>query len=212
MRNAAIVTSAQDGNGGNILLDGGRSVVLDHSRVTTSVLGEQNGNAGDISVSATALALNNAFIQANTEAVRARGGNVLINAGVLVASGPILVGSTTPLDASGTGINVIQAAAPDGVSGNVQIGAPVLDIAGNLRALSTEVISAAAVGRDLCRVGASSSLTPLGRGGLRPTAAGLIRPEIHRQLITPRQADAQQRGVISARADTSQRNAYRCEY
>jgi hypothetical protein len=39
------------------------------------------------------------------------------------------------------GINVIQAAAPDGVSGNVQIRAPALDIAGSLRGLSTEVIS-----------------------------------------------------------------------
>jgi hypothetical protein len=212
MRNAAIVTSAQDGNGGNIRLDSGRTILLDHSRVTTSVLGEQNGNAGDISVSARALAMNNAFIQANTEAPRARGGNVLINVGALVSSGVTLVGSNTPLDPSATGINVIQAAAPEGVSGNVQIGAPALDIAGSLRALSTEVISTAAVGKDLCRVGASSSLTPLGRGGLRPTVAGLIRPEIRPEPSSSPHAELQRRDVVSARADTSQRNAYRCEY
>jgi hypothetical protein len=39
------------------------------------------------------------------------------------------------------------------------------------------VIDVGPLGKDLCRVGAGSSLTPVGRGGLRPSAAGLIRPE-----------------------------------
>jgi hypothetical protein len=68
------------------------------------------------------------------------------------------------------------------------------------------------VGRDLCRVGASSSLTPLGRGGLRPTVAGLIRPEIRLDAGSSRQAAKHPRDVVSARAETNQRNAYRCEY
>jgi hypothetical protein len=123
-----------------------------------------------------------------------------------------LVGFNTPLGPSARGINVIQAAAPDGVSGNVQIRAPALDIAGSLRGLSTEVINTAVVGRDLCRVGASSSLTPLGRGGLRPTVAGLIRPEVRLDAASSRQAAAQRRDVVSARAETNQQNAYRCEY
>jgi len=39
------------------------------------------------------------------------------------------------------------------------------------------VVSFGALAKDLCRVGASSSLTPVGRGGLRATATGMIRPE-----------------------------------
>jgi hypothetical protein len=72
---------------------------------------------------------------------------------------------------------VIQAAAPDGVSGEVRIGAPSLDIAGSLTGLSAELLSAPALTKDLCRIGAGSSLTPLGRGGLRPTSSGMIRPD-----------------------------------
>jgi len=63
------------------------------------------------------------------------------------------------------------------VSGNVDVNTPVSDIAGSLRGLSTEVVSFGALGKDLCRIGARSSLTPLGRGGQRATAAGMIRPE-----------------------------------
>ena len=39
------------------------------------------------------------------------------------------------------------------------------------------MIDFGALGKDPCRVGAGSSLTPVGRGGLPPTAGGLIRPE-----------------------------------
>jgi len=39
------------------------------------------------------------------------------------------------------------------------------------------MIDFGALGKDPCRVGAGSSLTPVGRGGLPATANGLIRPE-----------------------------------
>ena len=75
------------------------------------------------------------------------------------------------------GVNVIQAAAPSGVSGTISSTTPALDIAGSLKGLSADVITVGKLGMDLCRVGATSSFTSLGRGGLRPSAAGMIRPE-----------------------------------
>jgi hypothetical protein len=75
------------------------------------------------------------------------------------------------------GFNVIQAAAPSGVSGTIAITAPVSGTAGELSGLEAEMVDVGPLGKDLCRLGAGSSLTPVGRGGLRPSAAGLIRPD-----------------------------------
>jgi hypothetical protein len=120
------------------------------------------------------------FIQANTTGAGASGGDVLIDVQNLVPSGNRLaLGGTSAavFDPNAFGLNVIQAAAPTGVSGTVDVTAPALDITSSLRGLSTEVVSFGALAKDLCRVGASSSLTPLGRGGQRATASGMIRPE-----------------------------------
>lgn len=180
LRDAAITTTAQDGDGGTIRITGGRGILLDRSQVTTSVLGAQNGNGGDISIRTSALTMNTGFIQANTAAPRARGGNVLVDVDTLVPSGNTLVlGGDIPFsfDRDVFALNVIQAAAPDGVSGSVDVTSPALDIAGSLTGLSAELIAFGTLGKDLCRVGAGSSLTPVGRGGLRASASGMIRPE-----------------------------------
>jgi hypothetical protein len=174
-----IITSANEGNGGSIRIDGSGVLVLDHSLITTSVAG-LSGNGGDITINAGVLVMNSGFIQANTAGTGARGGNVAISVQSFVPSGgTVAIGGAAPLVFQGNvfGLNVIQAAAPTGVSGIVNVNSPVADIAGSLRALSTEVVSFGALGKDLCRIGAGSSLTPLGRGGLRARAAGMIRPE-----------------------------------
>jgi hypothetical protein len=174
-----IATTAADGNGGAIRIDGAGTMLLDHSQITTSVSGLV-GNGGDIAIHTGALVMNTGFIQANTAGKGARGGNVTIDVPVLIASADrVAVGGAVPLnfDAGAFGLNVIQAAAPTGVSGAVNVNAPTLDISGSLRALSAEVINFGALGKDLCRVSAHSSLTPLGRGGLRPVSSSLIRPE-----------------------------------
>jgi hypothetical protein len=124
--------------------------------------------------------MNSGFIQANTAGAGARGGNVAIDVQTFVPSGgSVIVGGTVPLvfRPEAANFNVVQAAAPDGVSGRIDVNSPVTDISGSLRGLSTEVVSFGALAKDLCRVGESSSFTPVGRGGLRATAAGMIRPE-----------------------------------
>jgi len=174
-----ISTSANSGNGGSIRIQGGKLMVLDKAQITTSVLGA-SGNGGDIGVKADVLVMNTGFIQANTAAVAASGGNVMIDVGALIPSGNTLTLGSRSAHAIAQevfGYNVIEAAAPDGISGNIQVSSPALDLAGALGGLSTAMIDFGALGKDPCRVGAGSSLTPVGRGGLPPTAGGLIRPE-----------------------------------
>ncbi len=179
LRDATIATTAVDGNGGGIDINAGAFMLLDHAQVSTSVLGLRNGNGGDISLKADTLVMQTGSIQANTAAAQATGGNVAIDVGLLVTGGALALGGDQAIafDPSLAGVNVIQAAAPGGVSGNVQVSSPIVDIAGNLRGLTSEVIDYGALSRDLCRVGLGSSFTPVGRGGLRISSRGWIRDE-----------------------------------
>ncbi|MCX7168849.1 MAG: hypothetical protein NTY41_00780 [Proteobacteria bacterium] len=176
---SSITTSANLGNGGSITIQGGKFMTLDNSRITTSVAG-LTGNGGDIDIRANALIMNTGFIQANTAARDAAGGKVGIDVRMLVPSGSSLfVGGQTPYNflPGVFGFNVIQAAAPTGVSGTIQIASPVLDISGSLNGLNAQVISTGGLGRSPCQISSGSSLAQSGRGGLPPSARGLLRPE-----------------------------------
>lgn len=182
-----ITTSANLGNGGQIGINGGTLLSLNQSKINTSVIGAA-GNGGDIRIRADALLLNTGFIQANTAASQASGGLVDIGVGTLLASGSILfVGGQSPLDfAPGIfGFNVIQAAAPTGVSGTIQITSPLLDLSGSLGRLSAQVMDAAGLGRDPCRAAGGSSLAQAGRGGLPLSHRGLLRAEAEQALPAP---------------------------
>ena len=188
---SSITTSANAGNGGSIRIRGGKLMLLENSQITTSVLGTR-GNGGDIGVSASVLVMNTGFIQANTAARAASGGNVLIDVASLIPGGNTLTLGSRSAHTFTPGVfgyNVIEAAAPDGVSGNIQVSSPALDLAGALRGLSTATIDFGALDRDPCRVGAGSSLTPVGRGGLPATAGGAIRPEPMPSGATPAMSD-----------------------
>lgn len=176
---ARILTSAHDGNGGPISLTAGRYLQLQDAQVESSVLGPLNGNGGNIRVDTPVLVLDNAALQANTAAARASGGDVSINVRALVPSGSTLrLGGTEPVpfEPGRPGLNVIQAAAPEGLSGNVQVAVPALDLAGSLRALDAQVLDVGIVGNDFCGIGTGSSLVRSGRGGLLPTIADVARP------------------------------------
>jgi len=172
----SITTSANLGNGGEIVIDAG-TVRLVNSQVTTSVLGTV-GNGGDIHLRADVLRLETGFIQANTAARDASGGDVSIDARTLIATGSnVFVGGSTPINfVPGVfGLNVIQAAAPTGVSGAIELTSPVLDTAGALVGLGAAPLDTSLLGRSPCRVGASSSLAFAGRGGLAPSAREAFR-------------------------------------
>ncbi|MBI4740376.1 MAG: hypothetical protein HY777_02200, partial [Betaproteobacteria bacterium] len=179
LERGSITTSAHLGNGGSIAVTGRSVITLRDAQITTSVSGIK-GNGGDISLGAEALVMDTGFIQANTAADRATGGNVGIGVHMLVPGGSTLfVGGQTPFafQPGIFGFNVIQAAAPTGVSGTIQIASPVLDIAGSLLGLNTEVIDTGGLGRSPCQTTGGNSLSITGRGGLPPSARSLLRAE-----------------------------------
>ena len=176
---SGITTTANDGNGGAIDIRAGQ-IWLQNSQIATSVLGTTTGNGGDITINADTLIMNTGFIQANTEATNASGGRVSITVNNLAASGnSLFIGGNTPytyLSSVGIfGFNVIQAAAPTGVSGTVQLSTPSLDVTAGLIGLDTHPITAQ-VARHLCENSSGSSLVPVGRGGLPPGGADLLSP------------------------------------
>ena len=176
LSSSRITTSANDGNGGRIRILGGSAVSLNQSRINTSVVGT-SGNGGDILINADAMALNSGFIQANTSASLASGGRVSVNVRTLAASGnTAFVGGQTPFLFTPDifGFNVIQAAAPTGLSGTVQVTSPVIDLSGSLGRLGAPVMDVAQLGRTPCQIAGGSSLVQAGQGGLPVSNRGLL--------------------------------------
>jgi filamentous hemagglutinin family protein len=169
-----IGTQAQDGDGGPVRIRAGL-IWLDHAQLTTSVLGVDNGNGGNIALQGQQLVLNGGFIQANTAAQAAHGGRIFVDAGAILAYGNRLqIGgkrlvSFTPAST----LNLIQAAAPNGISGDIVLSAPQLSLSGVLAHLGGPQFDAGPLSPDYCALGAGSSLTRLGRGGLPPKGSGL---------------------------------------
>ncbi len=199
---SSITTSANLGNGGAISIFGGKIITLENSQITTSVLGLA-GNGGNILLNADALVLNTGFIQANTGAPNAAGGLVKLNLQTLVTSGnSLLVGGNVPnvFQPGVFGYNVVQAAAPTGVSGVVQITTPLLDVTGSLSGLSTQVLDTGGLGRNPCQVKRGSTLAQSGRGGLAPSARGLLDVEPQFAQVRAAQSPLPE---IHARADSA---------
>lgn len=164
--NSQITTSSNLGNGGAISALGGQLLALKNSQITTSVLGT-SGNGGDINVRSQALALNTGVIQANTAARDAAGGRVQVDVATLLPSaGALWVGGNTPyaLVPGQFGLNVIQAAAPTGLSGRIDIAAPALDLSGALQGLGVPWFDSARLGHNPCDTRSGSTLAIAGRG------------------------------------------------
>jgi hypothetical protein len=106
--------------------------------------------------------------------------NVRIDTQYLIPSGGTLfVGGSQSLDFRPGifGLNVIQAAAPTGVSGAITITTPALDVSAGLTPINARVLDGGGLGRGLCDVSGGSSLSSSGRGGMPPTARGFLRDE-----------------------------------
>ena len=177
-----ITTSSNDGDGGPITIQGA-VIILQQGLVTTSVEG-LSGNGGDITITgrspADVLVFEEGFIQANTAAKGASGGNIFIDARAVIAEADRLAvgGQERQIFEPGTGLNVIQAAAPGGEQGTIHITAPELDISGSLVNLAANYIEPVRLATDPCTaVGGekASALVIEGRGGM---PAGPDEPSI----------------------------------
>jgi hypothetical protein len=164
-----ITTSAENANAGPIEIDGGRLWLTD-SLITTSANGEV-GDGGDIKLTPEYLILDGGFVQANTAAPGASGGDILIDSRALIASQSLVeIGGAVRQDfAVSRGRNIIQAAAPDGEQGTIDVTSPDLDITAALVPLTTAFDDPDDLLTDLCRGvtgAAASSLIERGAGGL----------------------------------------------
>jgi filamentous hemagglutinin family protein len=169
---ATITTASKGGDAGTIAISGGRLWLTD-GHISTSAQGA-TGDGGDIVLRPDYLILDGGFIQANTAAVGARGGDILIDSRALVASESLVeIGGAVRQDfAVSRGRNIIQAAAPGGEQGTIDVTSPDLDITAALVPLATVFDDPDDLLTDLCRGvtgAAASSLVERGAGGLPPT-------------------------------------------
>ena len=165
-----ISTEAQNGNGGSITIQGGDILTLANSGIRTSVLG-QNGNGGNISVTVNRLVMETGLIQANTAAKGANGGTVFLNVETLLPSGSMLIfGGNEPVNwdihSNEFGWNVIQAAAPGGISGVINLTSPQLNLNGVLSNFGNPKFYSETLNQDICSMGTGSSLVRRGKGGM----------------------------------------------
>jgi large exoprotein involved in heme utilization and adhesion len=121
-----IDTEAQLASGGNIVLSAQGVLYLDNAQITTSV-GGGKGDGGNITLNPEFIIMDNGKIIAR--AVEGRGGNIDINTMGIY---------TFPPKSS----NFIDASSQFGISGEVDIESPDVDVSGNLIVLSADVLNA----------------------------------------------------------------------
>ncbi len=182
---SSINTVASESDGGSIHVES-KALALLNSVLITSAEGQQ-GNGGDITINTDTLVMSGGFIQANTTAQGASGGEIQVNARNTIASqGGILVGGDIRQQFSPTSrLNVIQAAAPDGVSGQVDLSTVELNIAGQLAKVDSNFVAQKTIANDPCNVARNekmSSLIQTGQGGLPVKASDNINLPLHRHL------------------------------
>jgi len=176
----SITTSANQGNGGSVSISGQGPLWLDHSNITTSVTGT-SGNGGDINIDVPYVVLNTGAIQANTAASHASGGNLTIDAQAVIPTYEsfILGGNAVRFDPASEGLNVVQAAAPDGVSGVLAVTEPTLDLGNSMTGLVGKPSTPTVLGRSPCSYRRGSSLSVAGRGGLPISARDPLWIDAH---------------------------------
>jgi large exoprotein involved in heme utilization and adhesion len=158
-QNGAVTTATEGAGGGAIALTAGRLVQLQESDVTTSVRGG-GGDAGNLTLDAPFIVADGSHIIAN--AFGGRGGNIRIGAEVFLADPASLVSASSEL----------------GISGTVDIQAPVTSLGGTLAALPQAFVNVAALLPARCaarwRGGKTSSLVLGGRDSLPLEPSGVL--------------------------------------
>jgi filamentous hemagglutinin family protein len=163
-QSSSITTESAESGGGSIEIHAGSLVQLTDSSITTSVHGG-GGDAGNITIDPEFVILENSQILA--QAFGGNGGNILIVAGVFFA------------DPNST----VSASSTQGVSGTVDIQAPVTNLSGTLAPLPAEIVQAAALLQARCAArlagGTSSSFVVAGRDGLPLEPGGMLSSPLY---------------------------------
>jgi filamentous hemagglutinin family protein len=161
MRNSTVTTSAAQASGGNIKLTASNIIRIVDSNITSSVQGQAGSNGGNIDIDPQLVVIQNSQLLANANA--GAGGNITI-----AATGAVLVDPNSRIDAS---------AGPAGVSGSVNIYAPIQVLSGALVPLKL-AYSQAGLSGDRCAAdptGQFSSFVQTGRDVV-PQVPGALTP------------------------------------
>lgn len=133
----------------------------------------QNGDGGDITIQGTIeetpadhLVLKHGFIQANTAAENAKGGDIRLDVNAILADKS---GEGLSIDAmerlvfeDNPHLNVIQAAAPEGTQGEIHLKeGSFLDISGSIADISTRIKDPIPVYTDSCEIVDTSKASSL---------------------------------------------------
>ena len=161
VRNSPVSTESAEASGGNIKLTAPNIIRLVDSTLTSSVQGQAGSNGGNINIDPQLVVIQNSRILADANA--GAGGSITI-----AASGAVLVDPNSLLRAS---------AGPAGVSGSVNINAPIQILSGALVPLKL-AYSQAGLSGDRCAAdpqGQFSSFVQTGRDGV-PQVPGALSP------------------------------------
>lgn len=166
--NSRMTTEALHADAGPIRFDGGM-LFVQNSQITTTAE-HAAGKGGDIHLTPKQLILEQGFIQAN--AGSGNGGDITIASAALLhpATQNVIIGGHERLVFNPHfGASVIQAVAPRGVSGKIELTAPDLDMIASLVPLRTPFQDPNAILQNLCQLFGTpnaSTLIERGRGGL----------------------------------------------
>ena len=161
VRNSQVSTESAEASGGDIKLTAPDIIRLVDSRLTSSVQGQAESNGGNINIDPQLVVIQNSQLLANANA--GAGGNINI-----AASGAVLIDPNSVLNAT---------AGPAGVSGSININAPIQVLSGALVPLNL-VYRQAGLSGDRCAAdptGQFSSFVQTGRDGV-PQVPGALSP------------------------------------
>jgi filamentous hemagglutinin family protein len=161
VRNSQVSTESAEASGGNIKLTAPNLVRIVDSTLSSSVQGQAGSNGGNINIDPQWVVIQNSQLLANANA--GAGGNITI-----AALGAVLIDPSSLLSAS---------AGPAGVSGSVNIIAPIQVLGGILVPLNL-AYSQAGLSGDRCAAdptGQFSSFVHTGRDGV-PQVPGALSP------------------------------------
>jgi large exoprotein involved in heme utilization and adhesion len=155
LTDSTVQTSAVQASGGNIKLTAPGTVMLDSSKLTSSVNGPTGSNGGNIVIDPVFVILRNGS-QVLAQANEGAGGNILIN-----ATGAVLAEAGTLIDAS----------AASGINGSINIQAPIRALSGAIAPLPQAFAKITNLYRQHCAAqkgGQFSSFVQGTRDGLPP--------------------------------------------
>lgn len=201
LTDAQITSSADNADAGDIVINT-TQMFMDNSLVTTSV--SNDGDGGNIVIASDFILMENGFIQGNTGGADFSGGNISIDADFLIVSEQSLLtgGEERLAFVPNSGVNVIQAAAPDGVSGVVNIGALEFDLSDELASIGAEVLQLDNLDNNPCNSSSASTLANTGKGGLAQQPEDFNSPILNSEAIKLR-LGTQTSAQLDWKADTT---------